>query len=160
MNPHLILMLKYPVPGAVKTRLVPALGERRASELYRAMVRHTLDETRRFAAKSAVSLTARVAGGLDDEAVRQWLGGAVRFRSQGDGDLGLRMERAVKDAFAEGASSVVVIGADCPELTVKHLDAAFRALDGDEAVFGPAADGGYYLIGLRRWIPELFREIP
>lgn len=160
VNARLILMLKYPRPGEVKTRLVPAVGERRASELYREMVRHTLDVARRFAAKSAVSLTARIAGAPDDEAVRQWLGDGIGFQPQGNGDLGQRMERGVSEAFNEGASSVAIIGADCPQLAVEHLDAALRALDSNEVVFGPAADGGYYLIGLSRFVPALFRDIP
>lgn len=160
MNARLILMLKFPRPGEVKTRLVPALGERRACDLYRAMVRHTLGEAQRFAFKSAASLTARVAGAPDDEAVHQWLGDGIQFQSQGDGDLGQRMERAVHDAFAGGASSAVVIGADCPELSAEHLEAASCALQTKEVVFGPAVDGGYYLIGLRRFVPELFRNIP
>lgn len=159
MKTRLLLMLKYPQPGTVKTRLVPALGERRACELYRVLVRHTLDEARRFASKSSTSLTARIANAPDDDAIRQWLGDGVHFEPQGDGDLGERMERAVQDAFTEGASSVVVIGADCPELTSEHLDSAFHALESKEVVLGPAADGGYYLIGLRSFLPELFRDI-
>jgi rSAM/selenodomain-associated transferase 1 len=158
-QPQLIVMLKYPQPGVVKTRLAPVLGERRACGLYRAMVRHTLGEARRFVSKSSASLVARVAGAPDDGAVRQWLGDGIHFQPQGDGDLGQRMERAVHEVFTKGASSVVVIGADCPGLTADHLETAFRALESNDAVFGPAVDGGYYLIGLRRFLPELFRNI-
>jgi uncharacterized protein len=160
MNARLILMLKYPQPGEVKTRLIPALGRQRACELYRALVRHTLDDSQQFASTSGASLTARIAGAPDDKAVRQWLGDGIHFQPQGEGDLGRRMERAVQDAFGEGATSVVVIGADCPELAARHLDAAFRALKSNDVVVGPAVDGGYYLIGLRRFLPELFRDIP
>jgi uncharacterized protein len=160
MNARLILMLKYPRTGEVKTRLVAALGERRACELYRAMVRHTLNEAQRFAAESGASLTVRVAGDPDNDAVREWLGDSVHFQPQGGGDLGQRMERAVHDAFSGGASSVIVIGADCPALTAESIDTAFRALASHQAVFGPAADGGYYLIGVRRLIPEFFCNIP
>ncbi|MCI0538139.1 MAG: TIGR04282 family arsenosugar biosynthesis glycosyltransferase [Verrucomicrobiales bacterium] len=152
-------MLKYPQPGAVKTRLIPALGERRACELYRALVRLTLDEVGRLSAFRRVSLEVRIAGAPDDESVCQWLGPSVRFSAQGEGDLGQRMERAVREAFAEGTSSVVVIGADCAELTAERLHSAFRALESKDAVLGPAVDGGYYLIGMRRFGPELFREI-
>ena len=152
-------MLKYPRPGAVKTRLVPALGEQRACEFYRALVRHTLAEVGAFAALSGVAVEARVAGAPDEAAVRAWLGGAMTIRHQGEGDLGVRMERAVSAALAEGAESVVVIGADCPELTAAHLASAFAALANTDAVLGPAADGGYYLIGLRRSRPELFQGI-
>ncbi len=155
---RLILMLKYPQAGEVKTRLIPALGGRRACELYRALVRHTLNEVERFTAQEQVSVEARVADVPVDGAVSQWLEG-VHFRLQGDGSLGQRMERAVQDAFADGAPSVVVIGADCPQLTRERLRAAFRALESKDVVLGPATDGGYYLIGMRRFLPELFRGI-
>lgn len=159
MKTHLILMLKYPQPGAVKSRLVPALGERRACELYRSLVRHTLHEARQFVAKESAMLVARVANAPDDDAVRRWLGDGIRFHAQGEGNLGQRMERAVQAAFAEGATSVMVIGADCPRLTSAHLESAARALEGKDVVLGPATDGGYYLVGLRRFVPELFRNI-
>jgi rSAM/selenodomain-associated transferase 2/rSAM/selenodomain-associated transferase 1 len=159
MSKRLILMLKFPTPGAVKTRLVPALGEQRACALHRALVRHTLVEVQRCAAEDGVAVEVRLAGAPDDAAARAWLGGAVTIRDQGDGDLGARMDRAVQAAFAEGAAAVVVIGGDCPQLNFSHLGAAFSALARSEAVLGPAADGGYYLIGLRRALPALFRGI-
>ncbi len=152
-------MLKYPQPGAVKTRLIPALGEKRSCDLYRNLVCHTLGEARRFASKYAVSLTACVADAPDGQAVHQWLGQGIYFQSQGNGDLGQRMEHAVQGAFTEGVPSVVVIGTDCPELTAEHLHSAFGALERKDVVLGPAADGGYYLIGMRRFMPELFRGI-
>jgi rSAM/selenodomain-associated transferase 2/rSAM/selenodomain-associated transferase 1 len=152
-------MLKYPQPGAVKTRLVPALGEERACELYRALVRHTLKEVERLAARERVSVQIRVAGAPDFETARRWLGAKLAFAPQGDGDLGQRMERAVDEAFEEGAPAAVVIGADCPELAAVHLAAALRALERKDVVVGPAADGGYYLLGMRRFLPDLFHGI-
>ncbi len=101
----------------------------------------------------------RLAGAPDATAARAWLGDGVSIREQGEGDLGARMERATREAFADGAEAVVVIGADCPQLTAVHLAAACAALREKEIVLGPAADGGYYLIGLRRARPELFRGI-
>ncbi len=161
MRRRLILMLKFPAPGAVKTRLVPALGERRACEVHCALVAHTLAEAGKVSACSdgAIAVEARVAGAPDGAAARAWLGDGVTIRDQGDGDLGVRMERAVAAAFTEGAESVVVIGGDCPQLTADHLAAAFTALAHSDAVLGPAADGGYYLIGLRRPQPALFQDI-
>ena len=158
---RVIVMLKYPRPGTVKTRLVPALGEHRACALHRALVAHTLAATAEFSARNPfpVTVEARVAGAPEEAAARAWLGPAVMLREQGDGDLGRRMERAIAAAFAEGAESVVVIGGDCPELTAAHLSAAFAALAEVDAVLGPAADGGYYLIGLRRPLPALFHGI-
>jgi uncharacterized protein len=160
MSRRLILMLKFPTPGAVKTRLAPALGARRACELHRALVRHTLGEVKRFAARGAVAIEARVAGAPNEVAARAWLGDAVTIREQGEGDLGARMERAVSAALAEGVNSVVVIGGDCPQLNAGHLAAAFAALSNNaDVVLGPAIDGGYYLIGMRRALPDLFRGI-
>ena len=152
-------MLKFPRPGAVKTRLVPALGERRACELYRALVRQTMAEVARFAAGKAVVVEARVAAAPDEPAARAWLGVGPTIRAQGDGDLGQRMDRAVRAALDDGADRVVVIGGDCPRLTAAHLAAAFAALAKSDAVLGPALDGGYYLIGLRRPLPALFHGL-
>ncbi len=161
MRRHLILILKYPRPGAVKTRLVPALGDHRACELHRALVAHTLGEVGIFRSRGAGPLTveARVAGAPDPAAARDWLGAGPVIREQGDGDLGARMERAVAAAFTEGAEAVVVIGGDCPQLAADHLAQAFAALARTDAVLGPAVDGGYYLIGMRRPFPELFQGI-
>jgi len=158
-QPRLIVMLKYPQAGAVKTRLVPALGKRRACELYQSLVRHTLAEVEQFTAEERVSIQARLAGAPDFDTAREWLGGKISFVPQGDGDLGQRMERGLQEAFEEGTPAVVVIGADCPELGAEHLRAAFRALRSKDVVLGPAADGGYYLIGIRRFLPDLFRGI-
>ena len=152
-------MLKFPTPGAVKTRLALTLGDQRACELHRTLVGRTLAEAARFATRDNVTIEARVAGAPDDAAARAWLGDTVTIREQGKGDLGERMERAVCVAFDERSAEVVVIGGDCPQLTAEHLVAAFAALDRHDAIIGPAADGGYYLIGMRRSFPALFRGI-
>lgn len=159
MSLHLILMLKYPKPGEVKTRLVPALGETQACELYKTMVRHTLKIARQFVQQFEVTLRARVAHAPDDRAVREWLGDDIPFRPQAEGDLGVRMENALTDSFTDGAAGAIVIGGDCPELSVQHLEQALRVLQQKELVLGPAIDGGYYLIGLRGFAPALFRKI-
>jgi hypothetical protein len=159
MRRRLLLMLKFPTPGAVKTRLVPALGAARACALHRALAAGTLAEVARFAAAGDVAVEVRVAGAPDSAAARAWLGEGVTIRDQGEGDLGARMERAVGTAFAEGAAAVVVIGGDCPGLGAAQLAAAFAALERHAVVLGPAADGGYYLIGLRRPVPALFHGI-
>jgi hypothetical protein len=91
--------------------------------------------------------------------VLEWIGAEIPFASQGDGDLGQRMESAIQQAFSEGAPAVVVIGADCPELNAEHLRAALRGLENGDVVLGPAADGGYYLIGMQKFLPELLRGI-
>ena len=160
MRKRLVLMLKFPTAGTVKTRLVPALGAHRACELHRALVRHTLAEVQRFTWRSSdVSVEVWVTGAPDETSAQAWLGSTVAIRDQGDGDLGARMDRATQAAFAEGAEAVVVIGGDCPQLKADHLTSAFIALALNDAVLGPAADGGYYLIGMRRALPALFHGI-
>ncbi len=159
MQKKLIVMLKYPQPGAVKTRLIPALGADRACTLYRSLVRQTLAVVDDFAREENVAIELRVAGAPDDFTARQWLGEKRVIHPQGEGDLGKRMLRALEDAFFEGTEATVIIGADCPELAKRHLVSAFAALQENELTLGPAADGGYYLIGLRRPLPALFHGI-
>lgn len=159
MRRRLILMLKFPVPGAVKTRLIPALGPERACRLHRSLAAVTLATAAAGAARSGCTVEAWVAGAPDAEAARTWLGAGPTLREQGDGDLGARLDRAVQAAFAAGEENVVVIGGDCPGLTADHLAAAFAALADHDVVLGPALDGGYYLIGLRRPVPALFHGI-
>jgi len=152
-------MLKFPRPGAVKTRLIPAVGAERACELYRALVRHTLATAAELARLADVAVEVRLADAPDAEAARGWLGEGVAIREQGDGDLGARMERATREALAEGAAAAVVIGADCPQLTAADLGATLDMLRENDVVLGPAVDGGYYLVGLRRPQPELFHDV-
>lgn len=159
MRKRVIVMLKYPRPGAVKTRLIPAVGKQRASEIYRSLVRHTLHELDEFARIGEVSVELRVADAPDETAARNWLGKTRLIRAQGEGDLGQRMERAVCSAFDEKAEAVVVIGTDCPGLRAGHLAWAFAVLERTHLVLGPAVDGGYYLIGVRRHYVDLFREM-
>lgn len=152
-------MLKFPQPGKVKTRLIPALGEKRACLLYQQLVRATLRQVRLCKAISCGAVTAFVADAPSEAAVRTWLGDGLRVRGQSEGNLGQRMCNAFAAAFSEQAQPLVMIGGDCPELTSDHISRAIEALQNKDLVLGPAADGGYYLIGLRRLFPQLFQGI-
>lgn len=88
-----------------------------------------------------------------------WVGDGCWCRQQGPGDLGERMDRAFQAAFQEGSRATVLIGSDCPGLAPERLAAAFKLLQAHPVVFGPATDGGYYLIGLTQPVPELFRGV-
>lgn len=92
--------------------------------------------------------------------MRAWLGEDLAYEAQRGGDLGARMANAVARRFDEGSTAVLVIGADAPELTRELLDDAFVALARADVVIGPASDGGYYLIGMGKLTPVLFRGIP
>jgi rSAM/selenodomain-associated transferase 2 len=91
--------------------------------------------------------------------MHHWLGDSWLCRRQSDGDLGQRMALAFEDSFREGSPATVIIGSDCPSLTADVIAAAFDSLPSSSVVFGPATDGGYYLIGLTRLVPELFQGV-
>jgi rSAM/selenodomain-associated transferase 2/rSAM/selenodomain-associated transferase 1 len=155
----LIVFTRYPEPGESKTRLIPALGPRGAADLHRKMTEHTLSWARKWRERFPASLEIHFTGGRE-ESFQEWLGRDLSFRAQPGGNLGVRMQEAFRQAFQEGAEKVVIVGTDCPELTEDLTQEAFAGLDQGEVALGPAKDGGYYLIGLRRPVEELFRGIP
>jgi rSAM/selenodomain-associated transferase 2/rSAM/selenodomain-associated transferase 1 len=157
---RLIVFSRYPVPGQTKTRLIERLGADGAAEVHREMTAHTFSIAREFAARGETGLEVRFTGGSAD-LMSEKFGADLNYRPQAEGDLGARLSSAVDDAFAEGAGPIVLIGTDCPELDADRLDRAFRLLRTDPrlVVMGPAHDGGYYLIGMSRAAPDLFRNI-
>ena len=159
MERRLIIFTRYPEPGKTKTRLVPALGPEGAADVQRNMTGHTLDWVRDLAAGSPISVEVRFEGG-DAEKMAACFGGHVSYRPQGPGDLGCRMAAAFAEAFGEGSEQIVIIGTDCPEITPELIRESFERLSTRDLVLGPAIDGGYYLIGLRRPAPGLFNGIP
>lgn len=155
---RLIIFTRYPEAGRAKTRLIPALGAAGAATLHRRLAEGMLTRARQWAADRAVQLEVRYDGGTAT-LLRNWLGAGLQYCPQGAGDFGARLTRAVRDAFAAGAQRVAVIGADCPGLSAELLATAFENLRQHELVLGPAHDGGYYLLGLRRACPSLFTDI-
>jgi len=155
---RVIVFSRFPVPGQTKTRLIPALGPDGAADLQKHMTEHTLSRVRRLYIRQGCSVEVRY-DGADCRTVRDWLGDDLILRHQGGGDLGRRMTRALRDAFQAGMQRVVVVGTDCPGLTTGHLKEALACLEKHTAVIGPANDGGYYLFGLNRYIPELFEGV-
>lgn len=159
MERRLTIFTRYPEPGETKTRLIAALGSEGAAEIQRNMTGHTLDSVRGLVAGFAVSVEVRFEGG-DAEKMAACFGGHMSYRRQGPGDLGSRMAAAFAEAFREGAEQIVIIGTDCPEITPELIRESFQRLSTCDLVLGPATDGGYYLIGLRRPAPGLFNGIP
>ena len=145
---RVLVFAKAPVPGQVKTRLAPALSEPAAAALHGQLVARTL-RTALAAQTGPVELwCAPDAGDPFFAACAKAFD--VILRDQGDGDLGTRMARAL-DASLESGVPALLIGSDCPALTAAYLRTAAAACSGgNDAVFGPAEDGGYVLIGLAR----------
>ena len=155
----LLLFLRFPEPGRVKTRLIPRLGAVGAAEVYRRLVEDAAGKARALA-RPGLLCAAFAEPPERLEEVRRWLGPLFLTVAQAEGDLGRRLEEAFTWAFKRGARRAVAIGTDCPGLTVSLLLEAFQNLALNDAVLGPALDGGYYLIGLSRSIPEAFETIP
>ena len=158
---HVIVFTRFPVEGTVKTRLIPAMGAAGAAELHRSMTEHVVAAAQ--AVQNVYVTVAFSGGGLAE--MGRWLGDDQRFVEQAPGDLGARLAHAFEQAFeADRAERVVIIGSDCPEVTAGILTAALEALHEADVVLGPATDGGYYLIGLRREaleraVPHLFHGV-
>jgi uncharacterized protein len=155
---QLIVMAKAPVPGFVKTRLIPALGADGAARLALRLLEHTMQAARaaRFDAVTLACAPDTTHAAFTAQA-RQ---GGVELVPQGDGDLGARMQRRFERGFEQGAEHIVIIGTDAPALDAAALRRAAQALADTDAVFVPAADGGYALIGLSRVLPALFNDMP
>lgn len=153
---RVLVLAKAPRPGLAKTRLVPLLGEEGAAALQARLVKHAL-KTARDAALGAIELHGAPA---DDDFLRYCAGHyGTALIAQAEGDLGERMHAALSRALGESACAIL-IGADCPALTARHLRLAARSLDdGCDAVFAPAEDGGYTLVALKRCDPRLFEAL-
>lgn len=151
----LIVFVKAPVPGKVKTRLQVPLSGVQAARLYAAFVRDAVTSAR-LCSEAAVSVAYEPHPEHPD---LDWLKDAPSWFPQAEGDLGSRLIAAFARAFRAGTSKVVVIGSDCPDLESEALRQAFARLDDSQAVLGPAEDGGYYLVGLRAPMPHLFLKM-
>ena len=151
LSTRVILFAKQPVPGRVKTRLIPALGADGAARLARRMLAATLREA------AASGLAIELCGEPD---ARSWgpVSAGVTLSAQGDGDLGARLARAARRVL-EAGDTVLLIGADCPGLDAARLRAAAVALETHDAIIHPAEDGGYVLLGLRRFDESVFADI-
>ena len=159
MRLRLVIFTRFPEPHKTKTRLIPALGPEGAADIQREMTIYTLSRVRELAARHPVSAEVRFEGG-DAEKMAACFGNDLSYRPQGPGDLGHRIVAAFAEAFGKGAERTVIIGTDCPEITPKLIRESFDRLAACDVVLGPASDGGYYLVGLRRPAAELFTGIP
>lgn len=153
----MILFAREPLPGRVKTRLAEAIGDHAAVELYRAMLRDVLDISRKLTDVDIVVFWDCEEKSLPLLADTY----QCRSRRQISGDLGQRMQAAFAELFAAGFESCCIIGSDIPDLPHVYILDAFELLEDQrfDAVLGPSADGGYYLLGLKRLYPELFAGI-
>ena len=156
---QICVFTRWPVPGHAKTRLIPALGPDGAAALQQEMTQHTLTTVRAAHEKCRLEISVRFTGGTVGD-MREWLGPDLVYTPQGDGDLGARMLRAIRESGDAGHEFTMIIGTDCPQLSVGHLCLACELMGSHDLVLGPAQDGGYYLIGLHHPSQELFDDMP
>ena len=138
--------------------MIPELGESGASRAQRLLTRRTLGIARSLAHFPDMELEVCFDGGSRRQ-MKSWLGPGISYQHQSDSGLGGRMNSSLERALAGGARGAVLIGTDIPGMNAPLLDRAFELLEKHDVVLGPAADGGYYLVGLSRSAPHLFSGI-
>jgi rSAM/selenodomain-associated transferase 1 len=157
-TPTVILYARHPRPGAVKTRLARGIGAEAATAVYAHMLEHALAQLEPLSTRMRVVIDA--AGENDVSLLRARAPWVANVRPQRAGDIGERMAQSFARAFDEGACFALLLGSDLPGFETSMLVDAVHALETHGAVFGPAQDGGYWLVGLRRTCADLFVEIP
>ncbi len=149
----LLLFIRNPQPGKVKTRLARTMGDAEALRIYRIL----LEKTRLAAMDLPAERWLYYSDFIDHN--DEWPESYFQKKLQSGTDLGARMEQAFDEAFNSGAEKAAIIGSDCPDLNGALLQAAFDALDTHDFALGPTPDGGYYLLGMKKPEPSVFRGI-
>ncbi|HEX9831050.1 MAG TPA: TIGR04282 family arsenosugar biosynthesis glycosyltransferase, partial [Thermodesulfobacteriota bacterium] len=167
----LIIFLKYPEPGRVKTRLAQVIGNEKAAELYSAMARTVIHNVSKSGDYKKIIFFDPPERKTD---VEKWLSKSMNLgenrrkkRSQDDfslypqqgESLGQKMASAFDTVFSLGVEKAVIIGTDCIDISVEIISEAFDSLQTTDVVLGPAQDGGYYLLGLTKQNPVIFNNI-
>lgn len=153
MKEALIIFVRKPEKGKVKTRLAATIGENAALYVYQKLLAHTAAVAKETEFDTAIFYAGEI------EEADLWNGVASFKRKQVEAGLGCRMKAAFEEVFEKGYSHVVIIGSDCPQLSVQHVQAAFQILQHNDVAIGPASDGGYYLLGMKKVQAPLFQNI-
>ncbi|APV43972.1 transferase 1, rSAM/selenodomain-associated/transferase 2, rSAM/selenodomain-associated [Dehalogenimonas formicexedens] len=153
----LMMMVRYPEPGKVKSRLASGVGEKSAAKIYRFCAESLFGAA--AALPDAIARYLYCAEASDCGRISSWAGGRFESLAQPEGDLAVRLTAGFDMAFAKSAAMVVIIASDIPDLRPRHIKTAFAALEEKDVVLGPSPDGGFYLIGLKRSSPFLFKNI-
>jgi rSAM/selenodomain-associated transferase 1 len=146
----LMVFVRNPQLGTVKTRLAVTVGDKMALEIYMELMRHTAEMTQKVSADKKVFYSEKI------EQHDIWTEMNFSKALQTKGTLGQRMENAFRTAFEQGYKKVLIVGSDLYSLKASHIEKALQQLNKKEVVIGPAQDGGYYLLGLKRNLPALF----
>lgn len=146
----LLIFTRNPELGKVKTRLAKGVGAENALTIYKTLLEHTRDVVLQINCSKRVGYSVKV------RSKDIWPSDVFeKFEQEGE-DLGDRMYRAFAKAYQDNFSKVMIVGSDLYDLRSEHIEAAFEALDSHEVVIGPAQDGGYYLLGMRSLVKDVF----
>jgi len=151
------ILMKFPAPGRVKTRLAREIGTERAAELYRLITEKIMENTQPVDSRYG-RILFYTPEGMKDE-FGKWFPNETLLPQRGS-DMGEIMANSLKDLFGRGATKAVITGSDIPHLDRDIVRQAFRELDYADITIGPAADGGYYLVGMKSPHEDIFRGIP
>lgn len=149
----LIIFTRNPELGKCKTRLAATVGEETALEIYNFLLRHTVSITKDLLAAKQVWYSEEI---WEDDV---WEDTLYDKKLQCGKDLGIRMANAFQEGFASGYERIIIIGSDMYDLSQNDLQDAFASLKENDYIIGPAEDGGYYLLGMKAFKPELFQEM-
>ena len=150
----LVIFVRNPISGQVKTRLAKDIGDERALAIYLQLLQHTLEITRGLSFRKFIYYADEVSD------YDLWSVPGYTKRKQNGNDLGERMLNSFKELFDQGFTRIIIIGSDCLQLKTETLEEAVALLESNNAVRGPASDGGYYLLGLTKFYPDLFTNKP
>ncbi len=152
MKEAIIIFVRDPQLGKVKTRLAATVGDTRALEIYIQLLQHTFDITSPVTADKYVFYH----DGIKEADI--WRAAGFYKKLQQGNDLGEKMNLAFAEVFSKGYYKVIIIGSDCLQLSSRIIEEAFIALDNCDTVIGPAKDGGYYMLGMKKLIPSAFEN--
>jgi rSAM/selenodomain-associated transferase 1 len=157
MNNNILLFVKYPENGGVKTRLAKSIGDAAAVSLYKCFVEDILSSLQGLNAHIWICYYPESA--KDDMDI--WLGSSYFYVLQKGGNLGKRMQHCFKSSFDKGFEKTIVLASDIPEISENIINNAFKILEDKDAVIGPSYDGGYYLAGFNKksYTTEIFDDI-
>ncbi len=150
----IIIFTRIPIPGKIKTRLMPCYTPLECAQLHSYFLRDIVAECE----KTEKDIYIFYAPDGNVKILKKVLGFEQAYSKQQGDNIGSRMQQSMEEVFQNGYEKCILIGSDVPGLKAKHLEESFRMLDEKDTVLGPTEDGGYYLIGSRKSIPEAFEE--
>ncbi|MEP2057264.1 MAG: TIGR04282 family arsenosugar biosynthesis glycosyltransferase [Maribacter litoralis] len=148
----LLIFTRNPELGKGKRRLAATIGDQAAFNIYKFLLDHTVTITKNLYAEKQVYYSEEI---WEDDI---WDNKKFAKKLQSGNDLGARMANAFQEGFQKEYQKIIIIGSDMLDLSQEDLEAAFKALEKNDFVIGPAEDGGYYLLGMKKFMPELFKN--